>query len=77
MLPVDTVVEFKVVGGDVLHAFGIPYFKVKVDAIPGVVNSVWIRTPSEPGTYGYVWCYELCGSGHTIMRAPVEVVSNT
>jgi len=75
VLPADTVVEFKVVSGDVWHAFGIPYFKVKVDAIPGVVNSVWIKTPSNPGNYGYVWCYELCGSGHTIMRASVEVVS--
>jgi cytochrome c oxidase subunit 2 len=74
VLPTNTLVEFKVVSSDVWHAFGIPYFKVKVDAIPGVVNSVWIKTPSKPGSYGYVWCYELCGAGHTIMRAPVEVV---
>jgi cytochrome c oxidase subunit 2 len=74
VLPTDTLVEFKVTSNDVWHAFGIPYFKVKIDAIPGVVNSVWIKTPSKPGSYGYVWCYELCGAGHTIMRASVEVV---
>jgi cytochrome c oxidase subunit 2 len=74
VLPTDTLVEFKVTSSDVWHAFGIPYFKVKIDAIPGVVNSVWIKTPSKPGSYGYVWCYELCGAGHTIMRASVEVV---
>lgn len=77
VLPADTLVEFKVVSGDVWHAFGIPYFKVKVDAIPGVVNSVWVKTPREAGSYGYVWCYELCGAGHSLMRASVDVVSKT
>jgi len=75
VLPVNTLIEFKVVSIDVWHAFGIPAFKVKVDAIPGVLNNVWIRTPDKPGDYGYVWCYELCGVGHSIMRSPVKVVS--
>jgi len=73
VLPADTLVELKVTSRDVFHSFGIPGFKVKTDAIPGIVNSVWFRTPSEPGEYR-AYCYELCGSGHSIMVAKVRVV---
>lgn len=73
VLPTDTLVEFKVVSEDVFHTFGIPETKVKIDAIPGIVNTMWIVTPKEPTVYkGY--CYELCGAGHSLMVADIIIV---
>ncbi len=75
VVPTDAVIEFKVTSQDVFHAFGIPDFKgAKVDAIPGIVNSLWIKTPSEPGEYN-IYCYELCGVGHSLMVAKLKVVT--
>ncbi|MEB3773656.1 MAG: cytochrome c oxidase subunit II [Desulfurococcales archaeon] len=75
VLPTDTVVEFKVTSDDVFHAFGIPEFKgAKVDAIKGIVNSLWIKTPSQPGEYD-IFCYELCGVGHSLMKAKLKIVT--
>jgi len=74
VVPTDTVVEFKVTSQDVFHAFGIPDFKVKIDAIPGIVNTLWIKTPSKPGEYD-IFCYELCGVGHSLMTAKLKVVT--
>ncbi len=74
VLPTDTVVEFKVVSRDVFHAFGIPEIKgAKIDAIPGILNSLWVKTPSEPGELNVV-CYELCGVGHSLMVGKIKVV---
>ncbi len=76
VVPTNTMVEFKVTSQDVFHAFGIPEFKgAKVDAIPGIVNSLWIITPDEPGEYD-IFCYELCGVGHSIMVAKLKVVTS-
>ena len=73
VVPTDTVVVFKVTSRDVFHSFGIPEFRVKIDAVPGIVNTVWIRTPSTPGNYT-IYCYELCGPGHSLMTADLVVV---
>jgi len=73
VLPADTVVEFKVTSRDVFHNFGIPEFKVKIDAIPGILNRMWVKTPSKPAVYT-AYCYELCGVGHSLMTAKVIVV---
>ena len=45
VLPTDTLVEFKVTSEDVFHSFGMPETKVKIDAIPGIVNTMSIVTP--------------------------------
>lgn len=74
VLPVSTLVEFKVTSADVFHSFGIPFFKVKIDSIPGVLNTIWIVTPPSPGEYS-VFCYELCGVGHSLMVGKIRVVS--
>ncbi len=76
VLPSDTVVEFKVTSSDVYHTFGIPEFKVKIDAIPGILNTMWIKTPEGEGVYEVytAYCYELCGIGHSFMTAKVVVV---
>ncbi len=72
-VPRNRVVRLDVTSRDVFHNFGIPAFRVKADAIPGQTTSAWF-THEETGTYE-AQCYELCGSGHSMMTAEVEVVS--
>jgi cytochrome c oxidase subunit 2 len=57
----------------VIHAFGVPAFWVKIDAVPGRLNETWFRA-EQPGIY-YGQCYELCGARHAYMPIAVEVVS--
>ncbi len=73
MLPVDTPVEFRVQTDDVLHDFWVPEFRLKTDAVPGLTTKIRVE-PSRIGTYSVV-CAELCGIGHSTMRAGVKVVS--
>ena len=70
-VPTNAIVVFNVTSRDVYHQFGLPYFRVKTDAIPGVYNPVWIQT-TEPGTYT-VQCFELCGAGHATMIGKLVV----
>ena len=72
-VPRNRIVRLDVTSRDVFHNFGIPAFRVKADAIPGQTTSAWF-THDETGTYE-AQCYELCGSGHSLMTAEVEVVS--
>nr|YP_005267064.1 cytochrome c oxidase subunit II [Paratapes undulatus]AEH99641.1 cytochrome c oxidase subunit II [Paratapes undulatus] len=62
--------EVLVSTADVMHSWGVPGLGVKVDAIPGRVNSLYV-TPEVCGLF-YGFCYELCGSGHSSM--PINVV---
>jgi cytochrome c oxidase subunit 2 len=73
VVPVDTNIRLLVTGSDVIHAWTIPAFHVKLDAIPGHVNESWFHV-TEEGTY-YGQCSELCGVGHAYMPIVVEVVS--
>ncbi len=57
---------------DVIHSFGLPNFRVKMDAIPGMLAPVWF-TPTVAGAFDVV-CSQLCGLGHYRMRAVVEVI---
>lgn len=69
VLPVDTTVRVLVTSSDVIHAFAVPAFGVKIDAVPGRLNHTWIRI-DKPGTY-YGQCSEFCGIGHAFM--PIEI----
>jgi cytochrome c oxidase subunit II len=73
VLPVDTTVRVLVTATDVLHAWAVPAFGVKIDAVPGRINETWLRV-EEPGTY-YGQCSELCGDYHGFMPIMVEAVS--
>ena len=73
VVPQDRVIRLRVTSTDVFHNFGIPELRVKTDAIPGQTTDVWFTAP-EVRNYT-AQCYELCGSGHSVMVAPVEVVS--
>lgn len=71
-VPKDEVVIFKVTSDDVFHNFGIYEFKIKVDAIPGRETKIWIQ-PHTTGVYN-ILCFELCGTGHTMMKAKMIVM---
>lgn len=70
-IPVDQDVQLDIVAQDVLHAFWVPEFRLKQDAIPGK-NTQLRFTPTEAGTYPIV-CAELCGAYHGAMRSTVVV----
>jgi cytochrome c oxidase subunit 2 len=72
VLPIDRQALLHIRSVDVIHSFWVPEFRVKIDAIPGVVNEVRI-TPSEMGEY-VAYCSELCGTAHAYMTAPVHVL---
>lgn len=68
----DRPVRFYVKALDVIHDFWVPAFRMKVDAVPGIETRYRI-TPNRLGTYPVV-CAELCGLGHSVMRATTRVV---
>jgi cytochrome c oxidase subunit 2 len=70
-VPVDRRVEIRLHALDVIHSFWVPEWRVKKDAVPGEVTHVF-ATPDRVGDYTLV-CTELCGFGHSTMRAPVTV----
>jgi cytochrome c oxidase subunit 2 len=57
----------------VIHAFALPSFAVKVDAVPGRLNETWFKAEKEGVYYGQ--CSELCGNGHPYMPIEIRVVS--
>lgn len=73
VVPVNKVVHLLVTSNDVIHAWTIPSFGSKVDAVPGRVTSTWFR-PEIEGVY-YGQCSELCGLNHAFMPIAVRVVS--
>ena len=73
VVPVDSKVRLLITAGDVLHAWWVPAFGVKQDAIPGFVRDSWF-TAEKVGTYRGS-CAELCGKEHGFMPVVVEVKS--
>jgi cytochrome c oxidase subunit II len=73
VVPVDTTVRVLVTASDVLHAFAMPAFGIKVDAVPGRLNEIWFRAEREGIFYGQ--CSELCGKDHAYMPIGIRVVS--
>jgi cytochrome c oxidase subunit II len=72
VLPVGQAVKLTLHSLDVIHAFWVPEFGQKSDAVPGIETTLVI-TPTRIGSYAVV-CTELCGLGHATMRAQVQVV---
>ena len=73
VLPVDTTVRILFTANDVIHAWAIPAFGVKLDNMPGRTNETWTRV-TQIGRY-YGQCSELCGVDHSNMPIVVDVVS--
>ena len=74
VIPSNSVVRIQVTAADVLHAWTIPAFGQKIDAVPGRLNEIWIGPVKNEGVY-YGQCSELCGIRHGFMPIAVEVVS--
>ena len=75
VLPVNKVVRLLVTSAptDVIHAFAMPSFGVKIDAVPGRLNETWFKAEREGLFYGQ--CSELCGKDHAFMPIAIRVVS--
>ena len=73
VVPVNKVIKVLITANDVLHAWALPSFGVKRDAVPGRINETWFKA-DKIGTY-YGQCSELCGIKHAFMPITVRVVS--
>jgi cytochrome c oxidase subunit 2 len=75
VVPVDKKVRIITTANDVIHAWMVPAFGVKQDAIPGFVRDTWFRAEKVGDYYGQ--CAELCGKEHAYMPIHVKVLSGT
>ncbi len=73
VVPVNKKVRIITTASDVIHAFAVPAFGIKQDAIPGFVRDTWFRAEKIGDYYGQ--CQELCGKEHAYMPIHVKVVS--
>ena len=75
VVPVDTTVRMQITADPlgVIHAFAVPSFGIKIDAVPGRLNETWFNA-RETGIY-YGQCSELCGRDHAFMPIAVRVVT--
>jgi cytochrome c oxidase subunit 2 len=73
VVPVGKKVRIITTANDVIHAFMVPAFGIKQDAIPGFVRDTWFRAEKIGDFYGQ--CAELCGKEHAYMPIHVKVVS--
>ena len=74
VVPVNKVVRVQTIGADVIHAFAVPSFGIKIDSVPGRLNETWFKATREGVYYGQ--CSELCGKDHAFMPIAVRVVSD-
>ena len=74
VVPINKIVRVQTTGADVIHAFAVPAFGIKIDAIPGRLNETWFKATKEGIYYGQ--CSELCGKDHAFMPIQVRVVSD-
>ena len=69
VLPIDTDIAILVTANDVIHAWAVPAFGIKIDAVPLRTNETWFRIDKPGINYGQ--CSEICGKDHSFM--PIEV----
>ena len=74
LVPVNKVVHVLVTSSDVIHAWTIPSFGSKVDAVPGRITTTWFKAMKEGIYFGQ--CSELCGKDHAFMPIAVRVVTD-
>ncbi|HEY6632830.1 MAG TPA: cytochrome c oxidase subunit II [Rhizobiaceae bacterium] len=74
VVPVNTMVRVLVTASDVIHAFAMPAFGIKTDAVPGRINEIWFKANKEGLYYGQ--CSELCGKDHAYMPIAIRVVND-
>jgi cytochrome c oxidase subunit 2 len=75
VVPAGQKIRFLLTAQDVIHAWWVPAFGMKKDAIPGYVNEIWVQVDADKvGTYRGQ-CAELCGRDHGFMPIVVDVLS--
>jgi cytochrome c oxidase subunit II len=72
--PVNKYVRLSITAQDVIHAWAMPQFAIKVDAVPGRLNQLWFNA-EETGVY-YGQCSELCGQSHSGMPIELHIVTD-
>jgi cytochrome c oxidase subunit 2 len=70
-VPLDKVVLFELTAKDVLHSMWVPELRLKQDAVPGRTIRGWFQ-PTREGRFEFI-CAEICGVGHTVMKAALVV----
>ncbi len=73
VVPIGKTIVMQVTGADVIHAWTVPSFGVKQDAVPGRLAELWFKAEREGVYFGQ--CSELCGKDHAYMPITVKVVS--
>lgn len=73
-VPINRPVVIQLSSKDVIHSFGVPAMRVKIDAIPGSLSPVWF-TPTAAGRFD-IACSQLCGLGHFRMKGVLTVESD-
>jgi len=73
ILPINTDIRILFTSNDVLHAWTVPAFGVKLDTVPGRINETWTHITRKGKFYGQ--CSELCGINHSAMPIVVHAVS--
>ena len=71
VLPVRTSCRFLVTSGDVIHSFALPSLGIKVDALPGRINQIFLNS-SRVGQY-FGQCSEICGSNHSFIPISLKI----
>ena len=74
VVPVNKVIRVQTTGADVIHAFAVPAFGIKIDSVPGRLNETWFKATKTGMFYGQ--CSELCGKDHAFMPIAVRVVDD-
>jgi cytochrome c oxidase subunit 2 len=72
VIPANVKIRYLLTANDVIHAWWVPDFAIKRDAVPGFINEGWFKI-NEPGIYRGQ-CAELCGKDHGFMPIVVEVL---
>ena len=73
VVPVGKIVQVNVTGADVIHGFIVQSLGIRIDAVPGRLNSTWFKADREGIYYGQ--CSKLCGKDHAYMPIAIRVVS--
>ncbi len=73
VVPVNKIVRMQITAEGIIHAFAVPSFGIKIDAVPGRLNETWFKATKEGMFYGQ--CSELCGRNHAFMPIAVRVVN--
>ena len=72
VLPINRPVKVTFISEDVIHDFGVPAFRQKIDVLPGRYVSTWYQ-PTKLGEY-HVFCDQYCGTWHSLMVGKIKVV---